>query len=349
MGTRRGSSPCHESLLAHPAAGTGHCRDPCRRLFRLLGRGTDGGDRPVTLYGNVEIREAELAFEVSGRLATIRVAEGDRVAQGELLAEIDDRRLGLAVAEAGARIAAQRQRVQELERGSRPQEIRRARAELEAARAEHDNARSDLKRLRGLAENQQVSRQRIDDAETALESARARVRKARESLELAEKGPREDRIATAKAKLEAQEAALANHREDLADTELHAPAPGIVRNRLMEPGEMASPQVPALTLALRDRVWVRAFLPEPRLGRVAPGRAAVIRTDTFPDRSFPARVGHISPTAEFTPKTVQTTEVRPDLVSRVRINACEPFDALRLGMPVTVKIQPNDLADAACP
>jgi len=311
--------------------------------------GGSGGDSPVTLYGNVEIREAELAFEVNGRLADIRVSEGDRVAQGKLLARVEDRQFHQAVAEAEARAAARRQRLKELTSGSRPQEIRRTRAELEAARAERDNARSHLERLRGLAENQQVSRQRIDDAETALEAAEAGVRAARESLELAEEGPREEQIAAARARLEAQEAALANRREDLADTELHAPAPGIVRNRLMEPGEIASPQSPVLTLALRDEVWVRAFLPEPQLGRVAPGMPAVIRTDTFPGRAFPARVGHISPTAEFTPKTVQTTEVRPDLVYRVRINACEPFDELRLGMPVTVEIQPNRPADAACP
>lgn len=317
--------------------------------YAFWGKGGDIGDGPITLYGNVEIREAELAFEVSGRLSAIPVTEGERVDQGQLLAQIDDRRFRQAVAEAEARLAAQRQRVRELEAGSRPQEIRRARAELEAARAERDNARNRLERLRRLAESQHVSQQRIDDAATALEGAEARLRAARENLDLAEEGPREERIAAARARLEAQEAALANRREDLADTDLHAPAHGIVRNRLMEPGEMASPRSPVLTLALRDEVWVRAFLPEPQMGRVAPGMAARIRTDSFPERAFPARVGHISPTAEFTPKTVQTTEVRPDLVYRVRINACEPFDELRLGMPVTVEIQPDGRADAACP
>lgn len=310
----------------------------------------DGGGAggPVTLYGNVEIREAELAFEVAGRLAGIRVEEGDRVARGDLLATLESRRYARAVAEAEARKAAQRQQVLELTRGTRPQEIRQARAEVEAAAAERDQARSRLRRLRGLADRQYVSPQRIDDAETGLRAASARLRSVREALALAEEGPREERIAAARAQLEALEANLARQREDLADTRLQAPATGIVRNRLMEPGEMASPQAPVLTLALRDRVWVRAFLPEPQLGRVAPGMAAVIRTDSHPGRTFSARVGHISPTAEFTPKTVQTTEVRPDLVYRIRITACQPFDALRLGMPVTVEIRP-DAGSPACP
>ncbi|HKJ70305.1 MAG TPA: efflux RND transporter periplasmic adaptor subunit [Gammaproteobacteria bacterium] len=328
-------------LLAATAAGVGYW------LWKADGAGEDGA---VTLYGNVDMREAELAFEVPGRLADIAVEEGDRVAEGDLLATLESSRQRQAVAEARARVAAQRQQVLELTRGSRPQEIKRARAQVEAARAERDQADSQLQRLRGLAERRYVSPQRLDDAKAALRAARAHLQAARESLDLAREGPRREQIAAARAQLEAYEAALARSRKDLADTKLYAPAAGIVRERLMEPGEMASPQAPVLALARRDAVWVRAFLPEPQLGRVHPGMAADIRTDTSPDRAFPARVGHISPSAEFTPKTVETTEVRPDLVYRIRINACRPFDTLRLGMPVTVVIHPGKPpADGACP
>ena len=295
--------------------------------------------KSVTVYGNIEIREAALAFPLSGRLARVTVEEGDRVARGDLLAVLDQERLRRQVAEAEARVEAQRLRALKLQRGTRPQEIRRAEAEVEAAQAEAENARRRLNRLQGLADQQYVPPQSLDDAEADVRASRARLNSTREALDLAREGPRREDVAAARAQLEAFEAARDRSREDLADTELRAPVAGVIRERLMEPGEVATPQTPVLSLAQRDRIWVRAFLPEPQLGRVAPGMAATIRTDTYPDRTFPARVGHISPTAEFTPKTVQTTEVRPDLVYRVRINACEPYDALRLGMPVTVTIR----------
>ncbi len=303
--------------------------------------------RSLTLYGNVEVREAALAFPISGRLARIPAEEGDRVATGDLLAVLEQERFRQRVAEAEGQVAAQRERFLKLQRGTRPQEIRRAEANVQAAGAEAENARRRLNRLQGLADKQFVPPQSLDDAAADVRATRARLNAAREALDLAREGPRPEDIAAARAHLEALEAALARHRQDLTDTELRAPVAGVVRERLMEPGEVAGPQSPVLSLAQRDRVWVRAFLPEPQLGRVAPGMAATIRTDSHPDREFAARVGHISPTAEFTPKTVQTTEVRPDLVYRVRINACEPYDALRLGMPVTVTIRgPGDDRDA---
>jgi len=327
-------------LLAVLAAGGG----AAYWYWTQTGNG-DGG--PVTVYGNVEIREAALAFPLSGRLARITVEEGDRVDADETLAVLERARFEQAVAEAENRVAALEAEVAKLEAGTRPAEIRKARADVEAAEAERDNAQRRLDRLRNLADGQFVPEQEIDDAEAALRTARARLNAAREALNLALEGPREEDITAARARLAAARAERARRREDLADTRLKAPQEGIIRNRLMEPGEMASPQTPVLTLARRDRLWVRAYLPAPRLADVQPGMAATIRTDA--GGRFPGRVGHISPTAEFTPKTVQTTEVRPDLVYRIRIRACEPFAELRLGMPVTVTIEPAADGGAPCP
>jgi len=99
---------------------------------------------------------------------------------------------------------------------------------------------------------------------------------------------------------------------------------------------MAFPQTPVLTLAFTDPVWVRAYLPESILGRVKPGIVATIHSDSYPDKTYTGWVGYISPTAEFTPKTVQTPELRTRLVYSIRVFACNPEDELRLGMPVTV-------------
>jgi HlyD family secretion protein len=152
------------------------------------------------------------------------------------------------------------------------------------------------------------------------------------------KGPRSEDIEEARAQLRAQEAQLALSREILNDADLYAPADGVIRNRLLEVGDMASPQKPVLSMALTNPIWVRAYLPEPALGRIAPGTAATVTTDSFPGKQYPGWVGFISPTAEFTPKNVETPDLRTRLVYQVRVYVCNPANELRLGMPATVTI-----------
>ncbi|MFO7986143.1 MAG: efflux RND transporter periplasmic adaptor subunit, partial [Desulfatiglandaceae bacterium] len=127
-------------------------------------------------------------------------------------------------------------------------------------------------------------------------------------------------------------------RQRLSDTHLYAPAPGIIRDRILEPGDMAFPQVPVFTLALTDPLWVRAYVPEPSLGKIAPGMHAEVTTDSYPGKIYPGWIGFISPTAEFTPKNVETPDLRTRLVYEVRIYICNPQGELRLGMPATVSI-----------
>jgi HlyD family secretion protein len=152
--------------------------------------------------------------------------------------------------------------------------------------------------------------------------------------------------------LNADEAQLALAQEVLQDTELFAPADGIIRNRILEPGDMASPQTPVLTLALTNPVWVRTYAPETALGKLAPGMTAQVSTDSFPGKTYPGWIGFISPTAEFTPKNVETPDLRTRLVYQVRIHVCNPQDELRLGMPATVVIpldQPKPAPGHAAP
>jgi HlyD family secretion protein len=153
---------------------------------------------------------------------------------------------------------------------------------------------------------------------------------------LAIAGPRKEDIDEAEAQLRATQAQLAFLRQQLADAELLAPTKAVVRTRLMEPGEMASPQRPVLSLAIIDPKWVRAYVSEPNLGQVRPGMTAAVKVDSFPDRRFDAWIGFVSPVAEFTPKTVQTEELRTSLVYEVRAFIKDPDDVLRLGMPATV-------------
>jgi HlyD family secretion protein len=292
----------------------------------------------LTVYGNVDIREAQLAFNGSEHLAEIRVQEGDRVKAGQLLARLHTELLDAELNQARAELSAQRQEVAKLEAGSRPQEIDRARAQLKASQARAKAAEGTYRRLQKVFQQKLASPEDVEDARAKAEAARGDRDAARQTLELLVEGPRQEDLAAARAQLQAREAALVLAQQRLADASLFAPADGVIRDRILEPGDFATPQTPVLTLALLDPVWVRAYLPESALGKVAPGMKAEIHTDSYPGKSYPGWVGYISPTAEFTPKSVETPDLRTRLVYQVRVFACNPQDELRLGMPATVVI-----------
>ena len=302
----------------------------------LRDRGETGG--ALVLHGNIDIRQVELAFNASGRVDQVLVQEGDRVSKGQLLARLDTTRLQLALDQAKALADAQRSQVAKLKAGSRPEEIRQAAAERDAARAAASDAGQVYRRQVDLVAKHFVSQQQADSAKNALDAAQERLKAAEEGYRLAELGPRKEDVAAAEAALAAQEAAVAGLRHDIAEGELHAPAAGIVDNRVLEPGDMASPQKSVFTLALTDPVWARVYLPEAALGRIAPGARASIATDSHPDKRYAGWVGYVSPSAEFMPKTVETAELRTSLVYQARVFACAGRDELRQGMPVTVTI-----------
>jgi HlyD family secretion protein len=310
-------------------------------------RGNQAAADVLVLHGNVDIRQVELAFNANGRVALVLVHEGDRVRKGQLLATIDTERLSSAVAEAQARVAAQREVAARLEAGSRPEEIRKARADAEAARVDVKNAELQYRRQQELAAKHYVTQQQVDNARFGLEAAQARLNAVEEALRLTELGPRAEDKRAAKATLAANEAALAIAQRDLAEGTLVAPSDGVIENRILEPGDMASPVKPALTLALANPLWVRTYVPEPHLGKLRLGGSAEIATDTYPDARYRGWIGFISPTAEFTPKSVETQEVRTTLVYQVRVFACDPRGELRLGMPATVRIPLNQPAAPA--
>lgn len=298
----------------------------------------------LALYGNVDLRQVDLAFNGNERIAAVLVQEGDAVHKGQTLARLDTSRLEPQFEAAKAQAAAQKAVVQRLHNGSRPEEIAQARANLASAKADAENAHVIYARAKGLFEKTSGTRQDVDNAKAAMDVADAKVEVNQKALDLAIAGPRAEDIAQAEAQLRGSEAQLALVRQQLADAELKAPVDAIVRSRLMEPGDMASPQRPVFSLAVMDPKWVRAYVSEPDLGRIRPGMTASVTVDGFPKQDFPGWVGFISPVAEFTPKTVQTEELRSSLVYEVRVFVKDPNDDLRLGMPATVTLP---LAQAA--
>src|SRR6185437_1021507 len=269
---------------------------------------------------------------------------GDRVRKGQVLARLDTSRLEPQLAQARAQAAAQRAVVDRLHHGSRPEEVAQARANLTLAQADARQAHDNYRRLEAVfstSSGRAVSRQEVDDAQAQADVADAKVAVSRKALQLALLGPRQEDIAQAQAMLDGEQAQVALLEQELADAQLRAPLDAVVRSRIAEPGDMASPQKTALTLAITDPKWVRAYVSESDLGRVGPGMAATVAVDSFPGTRFEGWVGFISPVAEFTPKTVQTQELRSSLVYEIRVFVKDPDDRLRLGMPATVHLTPN--------
>ncbi len=327
-------------------------------VLALLAAGVVGGgyyvyerlwqsdDNAIVLYGNIDIRQVDVAFNVEGRIETMLFEEGDQVKRGQLLATLDRSRFENTVDAASAEVLSRRAVLERLEAGSRPEEIEKARADVRAAEAAWEEAKATLGRRQRLYERGVASAQELDDAQAAERAARARLEALQEALELVVIGPRVEDIREARAKLHAAQAELALARDRLRDANLYAPADAVVLTRIQEPGAVVLANTPIYSLALGDPIWARTYVSETHLGRVHPGMKVRITTDSFPDRTYAGWVGFISPTAEFTPKSVETPEIRTSLVYRLRVYVRNPDQTLRQGMPVTIQLLAEETPSA---
>jgi HlyD family secretion protein len=291
----------------------------------------------LILYGNVDIREVELAFRVGGRLETLLVDEGDAVAAGQTLGHIDAQPYREALAVADARVAQARANQTKLEAGLRPAEVQQVRAAVREAEATFENARIEFERQKDLLPRKATTQRDVDAARAARDRAAAALSATRQGLLLAEEGFRSEDVAAAEAELAAAQAQQAQIATQVADTTLVAPADGTILARVREPGSMLAQGQTVLTLSLRNPVYVRAYVRETDLGRLRPGTRVVVTTDSSGTR-YEGHIGFISPRAEFTPKSVETASLRTDLVYRLRIVVDSADEGLRQGMPVTVHV-----------
>jgi HlyD family secretion protein len=302
-------------------------------------RGSKKSDGNVLqLYGNVDIREASLGFRVAGRLKEALRDEGDVVKAGETLARLDSEPYQHQLEQVRSQVEALRAHLDLLLAGNRPQEIAQARAQAHEREVTLANAERIYKRQEELLASRTVSVQERDDAEAAYHEAEARLRSAREQLNLLEAGFRSEDIAQAKADLARAQAISDAAELSLKDTELKAPADGVILTRAQEPGAILQVGNTVFTLSLQKPVWVRIYIAEPDLGKIHPGMKVTVYSDTAPQKGYNGTIGYISPRAEFTPKSVETAELRTSLVYRLRVVVEDADESLRQGMPVTVKI-----------
>ena len=291
----------------------------------------------LKLSGNVDVREVAIAFRGSDRIKELLANEGDRVSKGQVLARLDSREAELAMAKVKAEIRGQENAVRLLKEGNRAEVIRQAENKLRAAEASAANAQGVRERKQRIFDSAgAISRQELDNAVYAAQAAQAEAEAARQAYAETVAGARAEEIEQGEAKLEALQQELARQEYLLSQMELVSPADGVIRSRLLEAGDMASPSTPVFKLSLDDKKWVRVYVKETDLAHVYEGQAAEVQIDSLPDKKLTGQVGYISGTAELTPKTVQTDELRTSLVYEVRVYVEDAGNVLRLGMPATV-------------
>jgi len=294
-------------------------------------------DQPLTLYGNVDIRTVNLGFRVDGRLASLTVDEGDPIQPGQLLGKLDDAPYINALQQAQANVASAQAKLALLLAGYRAEEIAQVRSEVAQRLSAFNYADSFFKRQQGLWAKTATSADALEDARTSRNQAQANLQASKDKLSQYLSGNRPQEIEEAKANLAQNEAALAQAQLNLHDTTLVSPSAGTVLTRAIEPGTMLSAGGTVFTLSLTRPVWVRAYVNESSLDKAVPGAELEIYTDGRPNKPYHGKIGFVSPTAEFTPKSVETPDLRTDVVYRLRVIVTDADDALRQGMPVTVR------------
>lgn len=288
-------------------------------------------------YGNVDVRTVSLAFRVSGKLESINFDEGQKVKKGDVIAKLDDAPYIEYLHQIDAQISMQNSKIAKLEKGFRKEEIEKSKAQLLQTKVERDRLKKDYIRSKNLYLKKAISEQKYDNAKAAYESSEASCLYAKSSLDMLQNGYEKEDILSAKANLDALKAQRNLHNINLEDTTLVSPTNGTVITRVYEVGSIVSPNQYVVEIAKDDEYWVRSYISEKYLGTIKVGQKAKVYTDN--DKTYDGRVSFISPIAEFTPKTVQTEELRTDLVYRFRIVLDSFDDTIKQGMPVTVTFE----------
>jgi HlyD family secretion protein len=306
----------------------------------------------IRVSGYVEATEVRVASEVGGRLLDLKVAEGDRVKAGDVVAQLDTADVLLALQRAAAERLAADAQLRLLIAGAREEDVRQAeaqlataQAELEASKQELASAERDLQRFEALLASNSGAEKPRDDAATRRDVTRdrvrageQRVRAAAETVTRLKAGARREEIEAARARLAGVDAQIATLEKARHDATVVAPAPGMVTQKLVDEGELLAPRTPIVVVADLDEVWANVYVDEPLVPRVTLGQTATVFTDAG-GPGIDGKITFISPKAEFTPRNVQTAEERSKLVFRVKVTVSNEKGVLKQGMPVEAEIR----------
>jgi HlyD family secretion protein len=305
-------------------------------VFSLVACQREKGPQDISGTGTVEAVEVTIGNKIPGQVLAVVPREGNLVKVGDVVARIDHADLDLELERARAGVRAATAQLTLLRRGPRKQEVRRAEQLVAQAKAALDNARTSLGRAQDLLNRKVVPQSRVDQARAQVDVLQAQYNAAQEGLSALRAGSRLEQLHMAEANLEQAEILVRILQKKIQDCTVKSPTTGRVVARFLEPGELAGTGMPIVRVADLSEVWIMIYVSETELGRVKVDGPAEIRVDSFPQKAFSGKVTYISPQEEFTPKNIQTKDERVRMVFGVKVEAPNPDESLKPGMPADV-------------
>lgn len=295
----------------------------------------------LTFYGNIDTRTVNVGFRFLGKIENITKDEGEIVKKDEVLVKLDTASLEKSLEELNEKIFASKLELSKLQTGYRQEEILEAKAAMEEAIENLNKTKDTYNRQTNLFKTKSTSEENFTISQLNYKQALATLDKAKALYELRKNGYRDEDIKIQESNLKSLEIQAEKLKIDLNDSVIKAPVDGVVLTRFKEIGAITNAGESILEIAKTDEFWVRAYIDEKNLGNIKPGLKMSIQTDSRSE-NYEGVIGFISPVAEFTPKNIETQELRADLVYSFRVIVKNPDDKIRQGMPVTLKIVQNN-------
>jgi HlyD family secretion protein len=292
-------------------------------------------------YGNIDTRTVKVGFRFIGKIENITKDEGESVKKDEILVILDNQNLKKSLIEIEANINASNIELSKLKSGYRYEEIQEAKASFEEANANLNKANDTYTRQKNLYKTKSTSEENFTLSELNYKQAHAALDKAKAAYELMKNGYRNEDIKIQEEKIKALEAQKEKLEIDIKDSIITSPVNGVILTRYKEIGSIATAGEAILEIAKNDEFWVRAYIDEKSLGEIKPGLKMKVFSDSRKE-PYEGYIGFISSVAEFTPKNIETEELRADLVYSFRVIVKNIDDKLRQGMPVTLEIAENN-------
>ncbi|HEX6544685.1 MAG TPA: efflux RND transporter periplasmic adaptor subunit [Bryobacteraceae bacterium] len=293
----------------------------------------------------IAAHKIEVASKVNGRVAWIGVEKGDKVKAGQVLVRLEDTEYRAQLMQARGQLANLQARLAELLNGSRPDEIARARADVNEAKAELENNQATLNRTRSLVNDGVLSKQSLDDAQAKYDSSLAKVHSLQQTLNLAVLGPRKEEIDQVRGQIMQAQGQVAYAEDQLRNTQIRAPITGTILDRNVEKGEFVTTGFVGdkgakgyiVTMADLNDLKVELDISQDDFPKLGPQQKGIITTDAYPDRKYQGFIDEVSPEADRSKATVQ-----------VKVRVLNPDGYLRPDMNATVNFY-NDATTSSEP
>ena len=298
----------------------------------------------LTFYGNIDTRTVNVGFRFLGKIENITKDEGEIVKKDEVLVKLDTASLEKSLEELNEKIFASKLELSKLQTGYRQEEILEAKAAMEEAIENLNKTKDTYNRQTNLFKTKSTSEENFTISQLNYKQALATLDKAKALYELRKNGYRDEDIKIQESNLKSLEIQAEKLKIDLNDSVIKAPVDGVILTRFKEIGAITNAGESILEIAKTDEFWVRAYIDEKNLGNIKPGLKMSIQTDSRSE-NYEGVIGFISPVAEFTPKNIETQELRADLVYSFRVIVKNSDDKLRQGMPVTLQIAKNNASN----